>query len=525
MILLGIYFSVPNFFGKDADGNDRHVAGFVNSQVTLGLDLQGGSQLLLQVDTDKVVSDRIENLRKDVRTALRGRREDGQSRITFSPPSIDGDTITVQIKDPAQSKEAENRLKQLIQPVGGFGSGIRNIELRKKDDTTFTLQITEDAKNFYASTAVVDSIEAIRERIDGLGTTEPIIQRQGVDRLLVQVPGDPDSERLKNVINAEGQLSFHLVDSTLSPVDVMASPLVNRRVLPNTDQGYDMVIIDPPEVTGDMITDASSSLNPDGNGTFQVNISFDKKGQRRFFETTKNRRGQLFAIVLDDEIISSPQINDPINAPSMRIIGSFEAQEAADLALLIRSGALPAPLQVVEQRTVGPELGADSVKAGTTALIVGFIGVMIFMLITYGRFGVYANIALLSNVVLIAGTLSLLGATLTLPGIAGIVLTIGMAVDANVLIFERIREELAAGKGAVTATELGYQKAWSAIFDANITTFIAAAIMFSLGSGPVKGFSVTLAIGVITSMFTAYILTRLLAGRYVLRNRPKTLSI
>ncbi|WP_306250037.1 protein translocase subunit SecD [Parvularcula sp. IMCC14364] len=518
-IALGVWLMLPNFFAEDAKP-----WGLPDTRITLGLDLQGGSYLLLEVDTDKVITDRVENLRSDMRTTLRGRAADGLERITFSPPTISGNTVTIQIRDAADSAEAERRLDDLIEPVGGIGAVARNARLEKIDDVTFAMTLTSEAQAFYADTAVNDSIEAVRQRIDSLGTTEPIIQRQGDNRLVVQVPGDEDSERLKNIINAEGQLSFHMVDSSI-PVEEARSFLPpNRKILPSEDLGVDLVIFESAEVTGDKITDASASPNQDQGG-FQVNISFDRDGQRRFYETTRNNVGQLFAIVLDDVIISAPRIQTVINTPQSRITGSFSPQEAADLALLIRAGALPAPLQTIEQRTVGADLGADSVRAGTIALIIGFAGVVIFMAISYGRFGLYADIALIANVVLIAGALSLLGATLTLPGIAGIVLTIGMAVDANVLIFERIREEIKAGKTAVVAVQTGYEKAFSAIFDANLTTFFAAAIMFFMGAGPVRGFAVTLAIGVITSVFTAYVLTRVFTGGYVLNKRPKALTI
>lgn len=527
MILAGIYFAIPNFFGKDDDGNDVRVPGFVDSQVVLGLDLQGGSYLLLEVDTDKVVSDRIDSFLGDIKTALRGRRSEGLDRITYSGLKRSGDSVSVQINEPGEVAEAEKRLRDLIRPVGGImAGGGRDFRLTKDGDTGFTLTMTDEAKTYIASSAVTESIEAVRRRIDAMGTTEPSIQRQGEKRLVVQVPGDGDSEALKSVINRTGQLSFHMVDPTISWQDAQDGLLPpGRIVLPNDDpEDYPFLVLqERPDVTGDMITDAGVNLDQNGQG-FVVTFAFDSRGTRRFRDVTTENQGQRFAIVLDERIISAPVIRSPITAGSGQIEGNFTAGEATELSILIRSGALPAPLQVVEQRTVGPELGKDSVRAGTTALIVGFVAVLIFMVIAYGRFGIYANVALLANVVLIAGVLSLLGATLTLPGIAGIVLTIGMAVDANVLIFERIREEIAAGKKPVAATEAGYQRAWSAIADANITTFGAAAIMFMLGSGPVKGFSVTLAIGVMTSVFTAYVLTRLLAGRYVLGTRPKTLK-
>ena len=288
--------------------------------------------------------------------------------------------------------------------------------------------------------------------------------------------------------------------------------------------GRPLVLYEEPEITGDMVVQASAQANSEGGG-FQINFGFDNRGARRFADYTRNNIGATFAIVLDGQYISAPTIQTAIVQGSGRITGSFSAQEATEVSTLIRSGALPAELATLEQRSVGADLGADSVRAGTIALIIGFIGVIIYMVISYGRFGVYADIALVANVVLIAGVLSLLGSTLTLPGIAGIVLTIGMAVDANVLIFERIREELSNGKVPIKAAEIGYQKAWSAILDANVTTFLAALIMFQLGAGPVRGFAITLAVGVITSVFTAYVLTRLFAGSYLLSKRPSALKL
>ncbi|GGD02000.1 protein translocase subunit SecD [Aquisalinus flavus] len=523
IVLAGAYFTVPNFFAQD-----ETPPGFMETRITLGLDLQGGSYLLLEVDTQKVLDDRLNNLLGDIRSELRGGAAAGGDRITFSGPNREGDTIIVDIRDEAQVDEALDRLRRLSTPLGGpLGGGFgRNLSV-ERDGASITLELTQEAREFYASAAVEDSMEVVRRRIDALGTREPMIMKQGDNRLVVQVPGDNDSEALKDVINRTGQLSFHMVDPTVSLADAQNGLLPPRRImLPTEDDPSPFLVLEEtPVITGDMVQTASAGPDQDSAGSFQINFSFDSRGARRFAETTRQNVGERFAIVLDDRIISAPNIISPIIGGSGRITGNFSAQESNDLAVLIRSGALPAPLQTIEQRTVGAGLGADSVKAGAEALILGFILVVIYMGVYYGRFGIYADIALIANVLMIAGALSLLGSTLTLPGIAGIVLTIGMAVDANVLIFERIREEVAAGKKAVQAVEAGYSKALSAIIDANITTFIAAAVMFYLGSGPVRGFSVTLAIGVVTSVFSAYFLTRLMAGRHVLANRNKQLSL
>ncbi|GGY41293.1 protein translocase subunit SecD [Parvularcula lutaonensis] len=515
LIALAAYVTVPNFFPKD-----KPVPGFPDTGVTLGLDLQGGSYLLLGVGTEEVIDARIDNLRGEVTRQFRT----ANPRIRFAELRREGDMITMRIPEGQDFKAAEQRLRRLSRPLPGAPGRDTRI-IADEANRRLSITLTEEAKDFYIDDAVTSSITAVRNRIDALGTTEPQIQRQGEDRLVVQVPGDGDSERLKSVIGRTGQLTFHMVDDTVSPSDIAAGRIPPRRiVLPNVDTGGQLALFETADITGDMITDASATPNTDGGG-FQVNFAFDARGQRRFADVTRENLGRRFAIVLDDEIISAPTIQTPILGGSGRITGRFTPEEANELAILIKSGALPAPLTVLDQRTVGANLGADSVRAGTIALLIGFGLVIIYMAVTYGRFGIYADIALLANVLLIAGALSLLGATLTLPGIAGIVLTIGMAVDANVLIFERIREELASGKGPVAAVESGYRNALSAIIDANLTTLIAAFIMFMLGSGPVRGFAVTLGIGVVTSVFTAFVITRIFAGHYVLKARPKTLAI
>ncbi|ADM10124.1 hypothetical protein PB2503_10364 [Parvularcula bermudensis HTCC2503] len=516
LIVLGVYFSLPNFFAED----ER--PGFLpETTVTLGLDLQGGTYLLLGVDTDGVLVDRITSIQSDVAGRLRNAPG---GRIRFGRISVDREnlSLSVPITDPADVDRAMDSLRRLSGTLGGGVAGIagagRELRISRGEGTVILVALTDEAQSFYADEAVSDSIEVIRRRIDSLGTTEPSIQRQGADRLVVQVPGNSDSEGIRRVLDAQGQLSFHMVDGTADPT----APTPPRRLtLPLAEfPGQSIVIFENPDVTGDMVTSASASPNADGPG-FQVNFGFDNRGARRFGNVTRENIGRQFAIVLDDTVISAPRIQSAITGGSGRITGSFSPEEAQELAVLIRSGALPAELTTIEQRTVGADLGADSVRAGTIALILGFIGVVIFIVLVYLRMGIYADIALFANVLLMAGALSLLGATLTLPGIAGIVLTIGMAVDANVLIFERIKEEISSGKGAVAAVEAGYRNAWSAIFDANLTTLIAAFLMFMLGAGPVRGFAVTLGIGVVTSVFTAFVLTRLFIGAHVLGQRRR----
>ena len=514
LVVLAAYVTVPNFIS-----DDDPLPGFPDTGLTLGLDLQGGSYLLLGVGTDSVITARTNNIRGVVTRAMREK-----PRIRFTPPQLDGEMVRFGVVEGEDFGEAERRIRRLSRPLQGAAGRDYRVEV---DEATrqISIGLTEEAKAVFASEAVVASIEAVRRRIDALGTTEPSIQRQGEDRLVVQVPGDGDSEQLKSVIGRTGQLNFHMVDESVSQLDIAEGRVPPRRlILTSSDFGGQLAVFQTPEITGDMIIDASMTPNSEGGG-FQVNITMDSSGRRRWAEVTRENVGRSFAIVLDESIISAPRIQTPINSATSRITGNFGPQEAQELAVLIQSGALPAPLTVLDQRTVGANLGADSVRAGTIALLIGFGLVIVYMAFTYGRFGIYADIALIANVLLIAGALSVLGATLTLPGIAGIVLTIGMAVDANVLIFERIREEVEAGKNSVSAVESGYRNALSAILDANFTTLIAAFIMFMLGSGPVRGFAVTLGIGVITSVFTAFVITRVFAGGYVLKARPKTLTI
>ncbi len=529
LVALGILFAIPNFLAEETrDG----LPGFVpKSTINLGLDLQGGSYLLLGVDTEKVIDDRMRAIMSDIRREMRPNRGAGRDRISIDNLTYDdgsGDII-LRVANTGDFDEARDRVRDVTRGgAGALGLGIRPYAV-SAEDGRIVVAMTQEAERQFSSEAVRDSIEVVRRRIDPAGNKEVVIAPQGADRIVVQVPGDDDPEALKAIINRTGQLSFHAADLTVSPTDAASGLLPPGRIMvPFAEfEGTGrppMVLVEDPEITGDMVQTASAGQNPDGAG-FQINFEFDSRGARRFADYTRGNIGAVFAIVLDNEIISAPTIQSAITQGSGRITGDFSALEASETALLIRSGALPAELTTLEQRSVGPQLGQDSIEAGAKALIIGFVAVIIYMVVSYGRFGIYADMALIANVILIAGALSLMGSTLTLPGIAGIVLTIGMAVDANVLIFERIREELAAGKSPIQAAEQGYQKAWSAILDANVTTFLAALIMFQLGAGPVRGFAITLAVGVATSVFTAYVLTRLLAGGYLLAKRPQQLTL
>ncbi len=525
LVLAAAILALPNFFSKaTVDG----WPGFApKSRIALGLDLQGGSYLLLGVDTDKVINDRLTSLRQEIQRAMRplGNRE----RIALqAAPAIDAadNRISFRVREEADAAQAVERVRDITRAGSLVGAGVRPYEVTVTGPRVEVV-MTAEARRAYEQEALADSIEVVRRRIDPAGNKEVLIQPQGGDRIVVQAPGDNDPEALKQIINRTGQLSFHRVDTAVAAEDAQAGLLPPGRIvvpIAEVEGGGSLVIWEEAEVTGDMVESASAGLDSDGGG-FQINFAFDSRGARRFADYTREHVGELFAIVLDNEVISYPRIQTPITGGSGRITGNFAPEEAQRIATLIRSGALPAPLTTLEQRSISAGLGADSVRAGAFALIIGFAAVVAYMVLSYGRFGVYADIALIANVVLIAGALSLFGSTLTLPGIAGVVLTIGMAVDANVLIFERIREEVAAGKAPVSAAELGFSKALSAIIDANVTTFVAALIMFVLGAGPVRGFAVTLAVGVITSVFSAYIITRLFAGRYILSRRPKTIRL
>ena len=529
LMLLGVMFSVPNLLSEDTRNALPGI--FPKGTINLGLDLQGGSYLLLKVETSKVIDDRMKATMGDIRREMRPNRAANRERVSIDSISYNDSagTISLRIANPDDQAEAEKRVREVTRgTTGGFGLGMRPYTVTAEAGH-IEIAMTSEAQAYYSSEAVRDSIEVVRRRIDPAGNKEVLIAPQGTDRIVVQVPGDNDPQALKALINRTGQLSFHRQDPTVNLQDAAAGLLPPGRMyvpfaeLEGSGRGG-LVLYEDAEVTGDMVQNASSSVDNE-NGGFQINFTFDQRGARRFADYTRNNIGAVFAIVLDNEIISAPSIQSAITQGSGRITGSFTALEAAETSLLIRSGALPAELTTITTRAVSASLGADSVRAGTMALIIGFAAVIFYMIISYGRFGIYADIALMANVVLLAGVLSLLGSTLTLPGIAGIVLTIGMAVDANVLIFERIREEMLGGKTPIKAAEIGYEKARSAIIDANVTTFFAALIMFQLGAGPVRGFAITLAVGVVTSVFTAYVLTRLFVGGYLVSKRPKELKL
>ena len=510
IVFLGLAFAAPNLLDRKAA--DALPGWLPHEQVNLGLDLQGGSHLLLEVKTSVVVRERLDSLVDGIRIALR------KDRIRYTGLGIRNKAVTFMVRKSGEIEKA-SKLAQGVE---------ENLEI-VAEGNRITVGYTEQAFRAIEKSAVDQSIEIVRRRIDETGTREPTIQRQGKDRILVQVPGLDNPERLKRLLGKTAKMSFHLLDHKGSMAEALQGRIPpGAMLLPSTDgdpsrpQRY--LVRKRVAVGGDRLIDSQPSFDS-RTGQPIVNFRFDTLGGKKFADVTKKNVNRPFAIVLDGKVISAPVIQEPILGGSGQISGNFSIVGAQDLALLLRAGALPAPLTILEERSVGPGLGADSIAAGKIASIIGLVLVVVFMVITYGIFGVFADIALVVNMILILGGLSLLQATLTLPGIAGIVLTIGMAVDANVLVFERIREEVRAGRTPISAIDSGYSRAITTIIDANLTTLIAALILFYFGSGPVRGFAVTLSIGIITSMFTAIMLTRLLVVAWIRQRRVTEVPI
>jgi preprotein translocase subunit SecD len=515
--LIVCLFTVPSLMSPQAV---QSLPSFLQRKLVLGLDLQGGSHILLEVDSNVVRKERVETLRDDVRRVLR------DARLGYSNLTIQGLTVQVRIREQADYPEALRRLRELSAPVGGLlsGTGQRDIEINDAVGGLFQLSITEAGIRQRIRQAVEQSIEIVRRRIDELGTVEPLIQRQGDDRVLVQVPGLQDPTRLKELLGKTAKLTFRMVDVTINPQQALDGRApAESEILYSKDKKPNLIerrIV----VSGEDLVDAQPGFDPRTHEPM-VSFRFNTAGGRRFATATQENVGKPFAIVLDNEVISAPVIREPITGGSGQITGNFTVQEANDLAILLRAGALPAPLTIIEERTVGPGLGQDSIKAGVSAAYFGTALVIFFMIVTYGLFGLFANIAVAINVGMILGILSFLGATLTLPGICGIVLTVGIAVDSNVLIYERIREELRGGRTAISAIDAGFSRALATILDSNITTFIAAAVLFFIGTGAVRGFAVTLGIGILTTLFTAFTLTRLIVAMWVRWWRPRTVPV
>ena len=531
VVIAGVLFALPNLF--PAATMARMPAWLPHKQINLGLDLQGGAHLLYQLDEKEMIDDWLATIRGDVRETLR------KARVGYTDLAQNVATrqVTVKIRDAADMDKAFQELRKLAQPIGGnvfSGFNGYDMDVARQGDDGVSLTITDTGLTHRMGSAIQASIETIRRRVDAFGTTEPSIQREGRDRVLVQVPGIQDVERLKKLIGETGKLEFKLVDPSVNAAQVAQSkqvPIGDELVYGSPPSGSPQgspqipyVLKSQVLVTGQDLVDAQPGFDQ-RSGEPVVTFRFDAAGAKRFALVTQENVGLPFAIVLDNKVVSAPVIREPILGGTGQISGNFSVQEANDLAVLLRSGALPAKLTVIEERTVGASLGADSIASGKKAALMGLLLVMIFMLVGYGLFGMFANIALIFNVALIFAVLSLMGATLTLPGIAGIVLTIGIAVDANVLINERIREEIRSGKSPYAAVDAGYSRALITIIDSNVTTLIAVLVLFWLGSGPVRGFAVTLTVGILASMFTAVTFTRLMVSYWLRWTRPQLIPI
>lgn len=493
--------------------------------LNLGLDLQGGSYLLLETDVGAFYLERLEGMRDDIRTAL------NKAGIKYTGLQAKGsDSVQVKIRDAAQIEAANTALRALVQPVEAslLGGAAQNYDLSSTSDGTFTFRMTDGAKSYYQTQTVAQAIEIVRRRVDELGTREPTIQQQGANRILVQVPGLDDPQRLKDIIGKTAKLQFRFVDEDAmrNIQEAIARPPAGTEVLYlDKDAKTGPYVIEKRViVSGDQLTNAQQTVDQRTNQPV-VSFEFDAQGARRFGDATKANVGRRFAIVLDNEVVSAPRINEPILAGSGIITGDFTFESANDLAIVLRAGALPAPLNVVEERTVGAELGVDSIQSGTLAAIGGIVLTVSLMIAAYGLFGIFAVVGLTMNLIVTVAIMTFVGATLTLPGIAGLILSIGMTVDANVLFYERMREERDNGKPAVSTLSGGFDGAMSAIVDANVTSLLACVILFQFGAGPVRGFAVTLGIGIAVSMFTAVLLTRIMIISWYRWRRPKALPI
>ncbi len=511
--------AVPNFF---PEARVKTWPVWAQRHLVLGLDLQGGSYLLLEVDSNYVKKEKLDQVRDDVRRVLR------EAKIGYTGLVGRADNVEVRITKDTDAQTALTKLRELSQPLGGLlgSSGQRSLEVSDAGGGLIRLTVPQAAITERIRQTIEQSIQIVERRVNQLGTVEPIIQRQGTDRILVQVPGLQDPTELKRILGKTAKMEFRMVDSTVPPDQATQGriPPDSELLMSAQTPKVPYVIKKQVLVSGGDLTDAQPGFDQRTNEPI-VSFRFNTAGSRKFAQATSENVGQPFAIILDNEVISAPVIREPITGGSGQISGSFTVQQANELALLLRAGALPAPLTVIEERTVGPGLGQDSIEKGELAAYIGSIMVIVFMLVTYRLFGVFANVAVAINVAMIFGVLSLLNATLTLPGIAGIVLTVGIAVDSNVLIYERIREELRGGRNAISAIDAGFKRALSTILDSNITTFIAAAVLFYIGTGPVRGFAVTLGIGIITTVFTAFTLTRLIVASWVRWKRPQSVPI
>ena len=514
MVALAALLVVPSFLGPEADAAlERTLPSWIPARpITLGLDLQGGAHLLMEVDKNQLIKGQVEQLRDDVRTKLREAKIPLTGGVGVQPRGV-----VVRIAEPAERAKALQLLQSLSQPIGGVLSGAadRNLSIAENGNA-IRLTLTDAAINDKVRRAVSQSIEVLNRRLNASGTKETNVQRQGSDRVLIEVPGLQDTTELKKLVGTTAKLTFRLVaDANDPPSEVETLKQA---------QGGDISVEKQVMVSGEDLTDAQPGFDS-RSGEPDVNFRFNLRGGQRFGQVTSQNVGRPFAIVLDNVVISAPRILGPITGGAGQITGNFTVQQADQLAVLLRSGALPAKLTTVEERTVGPGLGQDSIDAGKRAALVGGLLVIVYMLTTYGVFGIFADLALGVHILFIFASMVLIGATLTLPGIAGIVFTIGMAVDSNVLIYERIREENHMGRSVISSLEAGYHRAFATIIDSNVTMFVAAAILYLFGSGAVRGFAVSLGLGILTSVITAVTMTRMMIALWYRRNRPQKLPI
>ena len=524
ILLAGIMIALPN--ALPADVRAKMPGWLPHNTVSLGLDLQGGSYVLLEVQLDQVVKDQLDQMMSDMRRSLR------KAHIGYTDLAHQGDTLSLRIRDHSQYDDGLSAIKDLNPTLGGTALiGTRQYTISEMGGDRISLKMTDAYKKQLQRDVVSRSIEVVRKRVDELGTKEPSIEQQGSDRIVVQVPGLSDPAHLLKILQTTAKMTFQMVDETgdlLAAIQTHKIPandeLLEQESTRNGVKQAPLLVEKRVLIAGDRLKNAGAATNPQ-TGQVVVTFRFDNVGAREFADITRESVNKRFAIVLDKKVLTAPVIREPILGGSGEIEGSFTFQEATDLSALLRAGALPAPLKPIDQRTVGPELGADSIKAGSIATVAGLALVAVFMILRYGLFGVFADVAMGLNLVLLMAALTLFGATLTLPGIAGIVLTLGMAVDANVLIFERMREEHRNGRSMLGSIDTGERRAITTIVDANATHLIASLILFELGSGPVRGFAVTLGIGIITSFFTAVMVTRLIVIMWLHMAKPKKLII
>lgn len=493
--LLSIYFALPNFV---------NMPGLPKNKLNLGLDLRGGSQILLEIDYDKYQKEQLAYVVEELRKTLRS------AKLGYKDLGVEDNFATFELRD----LERDNETRGLIT------GAIRGVEVTNdgnKFKIAFSAATVAEQKGLLAQ----QSIEIIRRRVDETGTKEPLIQTQGRDRILLQVPGVDNPDEIKAKINTTAKLNFHMVKGD-SPVAANATPSPGHIILPDQEKQF-WEVEKQPLLGGENLVNASQTF--DQYGRVAVSFKLDNRGGKIFGDVTRDNVGKLFASVLDGVVISAPRIQEPILGGQGQITGKYTAEEATALSTLLRAGALPVALKILEQRTVGASLGADSIAAGTMASYIATALVAVFMIVSYGWFGVISVIALLVNIVMIIAAMSMLQATMTLPGIAGIALTTGIAVDSNVLIFERIREEIRAGKKPFAAIEQGFDRAFTTIFDSNLTALISAVLLYIYGTGTIKGFAVSLSIGLIASMFTAVMLSRFLITLWMNKTRPKTIKL